>query len=430
MFSHLFILGRNPALSVAELSHVIPGLTPHYTLMGAAEQWLWLESDTALHAQKLIDRLGGTIKIAKVDSVTQRAISKEELVSHIAQLLAATPSPRIEFGISLYGDWPRNVSGRNLGFTVKRFLTQEGKSARVILPIHGHTLNAAQVVKSLGDHGVELILARSKESVLIGHTEAVQDIDSYRIRDIERPHRSMKTGMMPPKLAQIMINCADLKEGQTLLDPFVGLGTILIEGIRMGLRVIGSDRDAKALADTKENLVWYSRFITPLTPLTFPPKADPPRAERGVDDESYHLFQSDVKTLPQHLRRGEVAAIVTEGTLGPRLERETTVGEAREEFNKLRELYQRSFKAFRAFLPTGGRVVITFPAYKIRGRVLPYPYIDDLRSLGYNTDCLIAHAWDTILSVPFLSCTGRGSLIYSREDQFVAREIFRFTLKG
>ena len=32
--------------------------------------------------------------------------------------------------------------------------------------------------------------------------------------------------------------------GQTLLDPFVGSGTVLVEGVRLGLRTIGCDVSA------------------------------------------------------------------------------------------------------------------------------------------------------------------------------------------
>jgi len=41
----------------------------------------------------------------------------------------------------------------------------------------------------------------------------------------------MNIGMLPPKLAQMMIN---LSLGNTIYDPFVGLGTVLIESVHMG----------------------------------------------------------------------------------------------------------------------------------------------------------------------------------------------------
>lgn len=63
-------------------------------------------------------------------------------------------------------------------------------------------------------------------------TSFVQDIESYTARDQARPMRDARVGMLPPKLAQIIINLAlsnnDITE---VLDPFCGTGVVLQEGI-------------------------------------------------------------------------------------------------------------------------------------------------------------------------------------------------------
>ncbi len=83
----------------------------------------------------------------------------------------------------------------------------------------------------------------------------VQDIDAYTRRDMSR-ERSMKVGMMPPKLAQIMINLAT-KGNKTLSiwDPFCGLGTTLIEADHMGYEKLkGSDISPDMVSATTTNL--------------------------------------------------------------------------------------------------------------------------------------------------------------------------------
>jgi tRNA G10 N-methylase Trm11 len=57
----------------------------------------------------------------------------------------------------------------------------------------------------------------------------VQNIDEYSKRDYSKD-RDMQIGMLPPKLSQMMIN---LSGGKTIYDPFVGLGTVLIESLYM-----------------------------------------------------------------------------------------------------------------------------------------------------------------------------------------------------
>lgn len=47
--------------------------------------------------------------------------------------------------------------------------------------------------------------------------------------------RSMTVGMMPPKIAQIMINMATEGDSDMAIwDPFCGLGTTLIEALHSG----------------------------------------------------------------------------------------------------------------------------------------------------------------------------------------------------
>src|SRR5581483_12120222 len=60
-----------------------------------------------------------------------------------------------------------------------------------------------------GPTGIELLLIATHDGqTIIARTTEVQDIDSYTLRDRGRPKRDARVGMMPPKLAQIIINLA------------------------------------------------------------------------------------------------------------------------------------------------------------------------------------------------------------------------------
>jgi len=61
-------------------------------------------------------------------------------------------------------------------------------------------------------------------------------------------------GVMMPILARTLVNLAQIKEGDTLLDPFCGTGGILLEGKLLGCRVIGTDMDLFMLKGCLENL--------------------------------------------------------------------------------------------------------------------------------------------------------------------------------
>ena len=59
---------------------------------------------------------------------------------------------------------------------------------------------------------------------------------------------------MPPKIARCMVNLARAKPGSTLLDPFCGVGGILIEAAVVGCNVVGIDADLRMLRGARRNL--------------------------------------------------------------------------------------------------------------------------------------------------------------------------------
>lgn len=84
------------------------------------------------------------------------------------------------------------------------------------------------------ERGAEILLiAAADGSVIIARRPPCKDIDGYTVRDRGRPKRDARVGMLPPKLAQIIVNlAADQAEptpSHTILDPFRGTGVVLQE---------------------------------------------------------------------------------------------------------------------------------------------------------------------------------------------------------
>lgn len=61
-------------------------------------------------------------------------------------------------------------------------------------------------------------------------------------------------GVMMPVLARTLVNLAQTKKGDVLLDPFCGTGGILLEGMLLDADVIGTDMDISMLKGCLENL--------------------------------------------------------------------------------------------------------------------------------------------------------------------------------
>lgn len=76
--------------------------------------------------------------------------------------------------------------------------------------------------------------------------------------DIITPKRPKKTIKYPTeldwKISRCMVNLSQLKERDTLCDPFCGTGTILLEAESMGMHSIGIDFDSDMCNITRRNL--------------------------------------------------------------------------------------------------------------------------------------------------------------------------------
>lgn len=101
---------------------------------------------------------------------------------------------------------------------------------------------------------ITLHLIKFKEKVLLSLRKYT--IESFEKRDTnDRPF--FHPLALNPKLARLFLNLARLKEGDSILDPFCGSGSVLIEARLMGLKAIGSDLDVEMLWGCAKNLAFY-----------------------------------------------------------------------------------------------------------------------------------------------------------------------------
>jgi len=253
MIKSLCILGRQPALGVAELESIY-GHT-HLSLIGSEIAGLDISTDK-IH----LSQLGGTIKLCSVVgelSTTNWPDMEHLILDNLDTYMPTLESGKLLFGISVYDVNASVQQIQATGLRLKQALKHRGQSARLV-PNQLPKLNSAQVLHNRLDSkkGVELILARDGESVYVARTTGVQNITSYTYRDRSRPKRDTRVGMLPPKLAQIIINLAKPPIHGRLLDPFCGTGVILQEAGLMGLEVYGSDLEARMIEYSETNLGW------------------------------------------------------------------------------------------------------------------------------------------------------------------------------
>jgi len=247
--SYLAALGRQPELSYAELLSLYPGKVRRLN-----------ENCVQIDAKDItLDRLGGTIKLGavlgKIELAPTQDLAKHICATDIAETIATSTEGKLNFGLSLYGFKLSKSQQEALGLEIKKCFKQLGRNARYIAS--KDQLTAAQINhNNLLTKGADIWIVRNTDGYYLASTTAVQDIAAYGERDHGRPARSAKVGMLPPKLAQIMINLAAPKAGSHILDPFCGTGVVLQEASLMGYSAYGSDIEPKLIDMSQQNDEW------------------------------------------------------------------------------------------------------------------------------------------------------------------------------
>ena len=380
------VLGRQPELGIAELEAVLgPG-----PIVRISEECVGIREP---HGEVKQETLGGTIKTAKLIAIipsTKRNRVYAESRSIIAGCLkeaAAASEHKISFGISAYGMRMGQNQLHKLSFDVKRDLGEAGVNVRVVVG-KGSELSSAQILHNgLAGGGCEFLMVEGKTRVYLARTVSVQDIESYSKRDYGRPRRDTKTGMLPPKLAQIMLNLAGASRMRNVLDPFCGTGVVLMEAALRNCRIMGGDLRAGMVEDTKTNLRWIGK-------------------EYSIKVDASRIECADATTKRWSERFDRVVSELYLGRQFASLPERETLERAMDECNVIAT---RFLTNLRRQIDPRVRCCIAVPAWSSPHGFIRLPVVYRLGDLGYER-------------VEFVHADSK-SLIYHRPDQVVARDL-------
>ena len=371
MSTYIFIYGKDHALSLAELK----ARYPDALIDVEGDGFVVMTIDKKIDQQEF-NCLGGQMKVGLV----KLKVAKEGVVESLLEVLVADhESGKLNYGVSLYG-WPeRNL--RSVLLELKRAFKGAGVSSRFANQ-NFENISSAQY-KGLSK-GKEVLVCRQGSDYYVAEVVGAQDIDAYSKRDYDKPFRDMKVGMLPPKLAQIMINLSGCKG--KLWDPFCGGGVLVMEGLMMGHEMLGSDINEETLEGAARNIEWVKQEfgLKTDTKLFVHDATDP------VGDDSFD-------------------GIVFEGYLGPPQYRRGYKRELTSIVVELEKLYVDFFKAIKA-ASFKGPILLALPFFVAKDGDLSLDKVmSKAEKMGFKKSI---------------------HLKYVRNDQQVGREILKYELLG
>ncbi|MDP2692634.1 MAG: RsmD family RNA methyltransferase [bacterium] len=378
MNKYLFFLGIHPELSTAEIKAVFSGLNINYKIEQSSKKNLIVLTQNELDTDNLINRLGGTIKIAL-------SIGEDNNINTVVNfLMNSQPDGKIQFSLSGIGEKePLNV---------KKLLKDKGRSVRYVKIKNTASILHNNLVKKQGD------LSIVGKNVYV--TKAIQPIEELSKRDFGRPGSDSFSGMLPPKLARIMINLTETNFDANLLDAFCGSGTVLSEALAMGYKnIFASDISPKAISDTEKNIKWTLQMQN---------------EKFRMNNVDYKLFNCDVAELTKKIKTNSIDAIISEPYMGKPLRGNENKKILQNQSEELSQLYVSAFNAFKKILVSGGIVVFIIPSFKYMNNWIQIDCVDKINNIGFEVKKFDPNT---------------DSLEYYREGQHLKRNIWMFIKK-
>lgn len=324
---YLFFLGRDFELSKLEIESLLENKGINFKIADESKKIVLIDCDKL--QQKIIDEFGGVIKIAEVISSSGR----------IDQIEDNLEKANIYSGNSNKTEYYIDAFNTNLLSFVEDYLKEYFKTIKVKALYKGSKEPSKLINKSILDKGINIIIFKN----CIGRVIAITNPGELKRRDLSRPEVDYMK-VISIRLAKILINIAQVKKNEVLLDPFSGSGTILQEALLKGINVIGIDSDKESIKQAKANLDWLI-------------------SEYNIKN-NFQLINLDCRKLVSVVKENSVNGVVTEPYMGPYIRKLPTMNEAKKLVVDLSGLYYSLLGNLKKVVKKNGKIVIIIPKFR------------------------------------------------------------------
>ena len=398
-----FELWREYRLSIAELYSLFPKIEVVYS----DEKILLVNNIEENELLRIAPKIGWTIKISKIQSTIRDSGSSPEWQSTIFEYMKNFFLERkTNYAINFY--WKVKANQKDFLLKSKKYFAKLWLSTRFVNQDFNNIKSYLVTKEKLIGTQTDFNIIFTNTEIFIWNTIYVQDIESYAKRDFGKT-RDMQIGMLPPKLAQMMINLSGVRIQEwpgAIYDPFCGLWTILLEAIiAWDEEIYGSDINEDMVETTKKNIEFIKDIF-------------------DNDLKTYEVINLDAKNIANWpiLKNHTIWAIVTEWYLWEIFWR---LSINLEKVEKQRILLAQIYEKFFFWLKRvwfAWNIVISFPFWEIKWK---YNYFEEIYEI-INEYCIISEFFPKDFEI---APSRSWSLLYKRPDQTVGREIFRLQIK-
>ncbi len=377
MSLYVFILGKNWLLSIAELIVRLDDRGVFEEIVDHSRTAAIVRTTSTLSGEELIDiqaSLGGCFKIGHVVKqydvkIARNAFPKQGRIRKNARLALRecnwvdnvwrrVSGKRIKFGVSSYPSIPSapriDLKRFTLGMDewIKQKLVQMGAKKAVYYAYeepdrrNASRPNTALWPATIARHNLltppnaEILAVFTETSLYLAKSRAVYDSQLQQFRDEARPYISAGISTSP-KLCRTLLSLAGARAGDTVLDPFCGTGTLLMEAALLDMKCVGIDINPDVVQGAISNLKWLGH-------------------EMGQRFD-FTILLGDARDADRIIPF-DVDAIAFEPDLGPLYDSPPTRTAAEKQIRELTELYTSTLQALEKRLKPGGRISMTIPA--------------------------------------------------------------------
>ncbi len=329
MNTYLFIFGRDKNLSLVELISYLMRKDLNYRLIKVTDLFAEVQIESFDYKQA-IKELGGIVKIAEFFDINKIKIEKNKII----------------FGLVILYNDIRLISQLYELFKTERVKAIQKKPRKAVFsPKESRKLD------------LELFVFKNKLAKVIINSNPSE----FKERDEARPYFD-KLKVTSLRLSKILVNLSQIKENETLVDPFVGAGSVLQEAMLMGINVLGTDTDKSSVEGAIKNLEWIKN-----------------KYRLKSNFKIHNLDNKEIDKIIQN-----IDAVATEPYFGPFFKRIPDFKEVEKIIKNIEDIYYNLLVKLKKIVKKNHFIVFPVPLYKTTKGRTTLDFENMVKEIGFE----------------------------------------------